>query len=167
IAANGSANVTVHVVVPDPAASGSGMITVKVDEDQVGDANSSNDSMSIAVSTADWKLVVNGSGASDSNAFVVGGGGSNTATVQPTIIGSGDFFTPVTVLNGIVSSRITATPSLTSFTSQQQQIQYTISAASNAAACPVGAAPVACYAAQVIARFVDGGHNTAQRQATI
>jgi len=69
----------------------------------------------------------------------------------------------VTVLNGIVSSRITATPSLTSFTSQQQQIQDTISAASNAAACPVGAAPYACYAAQDRPRLLMAA--TTQRNA--
>jgi hypothetical protein len=162
---NTSVNVTVHLDAPDPVATASSTLTAKVDEDTIGDANPSNDSLAISVSTSDWGLTIpllptgGPSGSNDTLALSVPAGGSSTTFIQPTISGKGDFLTPVSVLNGIVSSRITETPGASSFTTQSTQISDVISAATNAAQ--------GFYAAQVIARFVDGGRPTAQRQATV
>ena len=168
LAASSSVNVTVHAVAPDPIPTGSSTLVVKVDEDAVGDANPSNDSMSGPVSTSDWTIGIpaptsplpngGGSGSSDSQPLVVPGGTSTSTIIQPMVSSGGAFLTPIAVLNGIVSSRISATPSTSTITSSAP-ITYTIGAGSNAAA--------GFYAAQLIARFVDGGHNTAQRQATV
>jgi len=162
IAPGSSVNVFVHVVAPDPVANGAATLTAKVDEDPVGDLDPANDSLGIAITTSDWTLGTNSGsngGNSDANALIVPAGASNATFIQPEILGSGDFFTPITVLNGIVSSRIAATPSLASLTSTRQQIGYTINAS--------GTAAQGFYAAQLIARFVDGGRPTAQRQATV
>ena len=159
---NTSVNVTVHAVAPDPVSTGSGTVVVKVDEDQIGDANPSNDSLNLVIPTSDWKIAISSgqnAGDTDTNALPVTAGGSAIAVIAPSLSGSGDFLTPVSVGNGIISSRITATPGLTFFTSTQQQIRYVISATSTAAQ--------GFYAAQLIARFVDGGRATAQRQATV
>lgn len=162
IAPNSSLNVTVHAVAPDPVSSGAAKLTATVDEDPVGDLNPANDSLSVPIATSDWNIGIapgTNVGDTDANALVVTAGSSNSAIIAPLLRGAGDFTTPVTVLNGIVSSRITATPGLPSFNSTQQRIRYTINANPNAAA--------GLYAAQLIARFVDGGRNTAQREATV
>ena len=159
---NTSVSVTVHVVAPDPVMTGASSVSLKVEEDAVGDANSSNDLLSVPIATSDWSIGISNGlnvGDSDANALLVSAGSANVAQVTPKLNGSGDFLTSVSVLNGIVSSRLTANAGLTSFNSTQQQIRYSISASSTAAQ--------GFYAAQLIARFVDGGRNTAQRQVTV
>ena len=163
---NTSVNVTVHLDAPDPITTGSSTVTAKVDEDLIGDANPSNDSLAISVSTSDWSIALipptgaaPACGSVSSSTLTVTSGSPGTASIQPLVCGSGDFLTPVTVLNGIVSSRITATPGVSSFSTKSSQIPYLVNAASNAGP--------GLYAAQLIARFVDGGRPTAQRQVTV
>ncbi|MBV9072960.1 MAG: hypothetical protein JOZ10_04950, partial [Acidobacteria bacterium] len=162
LAAGSSTTLTVHIDAPDPVPTGSSTLTARVEEDAAGDLNAGNDAMSISINTSDWGLSTNtgtNGGNSDANPLTVIAGASAATVIQPTLSGSGDFAASVNLVNGIVSSRITATPSLTSLNSTRQQITYTINASNTAAQ--------GFYAAQLIAQFVDGGRPTAQRQATV
>jgi hypothetical protein len=159
IAPNSSVSVALHVVAPDPVPSGAATLVVSVDEDSSGDANPNNDSLGLSgVTTSDWALTVNGAGNSDSQSLVVPAGSSLVAAVLPTITAGGNFLTPIALVNGVLSSRITATPNVGAITNNRP-ISYLVSAGSTAAD--------GFYVAQLIARFVDSGRNTAQRAATV
>jgi hypothetical protein len=159
IAPNSSISVTLHVVAPDPAPSGAASLTVSVDEDATGDANPNNDSLGLSgVITSDWSLAVSGAGSSDTQSLVVPAGGSLVAAIVPTITAGGNFLTPIPLVNGVLSSRITASPNVGAITNTRP-ISYSVSAGSNAAD--------GFYVTQLIARFVDFGRNTAQRAATV
>ena len=165
IPAGGSATVTIHVAASDPLPNSSAgiIIQVKVDPDPLGDLNPSNDIFNYVVSTSDWGFsTCSGPGSSNSTPLLVAAGSSsNTVSLCLAVASGGGIATPVTLVNGTVSSRI-AHPTLSASTAVLPGTPPTETFGVD----PTAASP-GQYFVGAIAEFTDGGSPTAQRQATV
>ena len=158
IPAGGSATVSLHLVAPDPVATGTSSLMASVDPDPAGDLDPTNNTFSFTLSTSDWGLSTDNPGGSNLSPIFVAPGFSAAATVRAFAF-SGSVAGPIQLINGNVSTRLTATLAASSLSHPNLFTSDNISAASNAANGE--------YLAQVLGRFVDGSTVTAQRQTTV
>lgn len=158
LAPGASANLSLHLVAPDPFTAQPSTLQVTIASDAVGDLNPANNTATATVQTSDWRLNITGAGSSTATPLSVLIGSSNTTQVTVVAV-TGSFAGPVALIPGLFSSHISESLGSSLLTGGSPSSNVTVFAD--------GTAVDGQYFAQVIAQFKDGAAVTAQRQATI